>query len=1130
MSILAWHALNQVREDVRSGTLTLAEFAADLNAVRTGDAPSVYRDPTEFFARTYPTFNMKVLVRDVLQRLAGVGGKPVIRIQVAYGGGKTHSEIALLHLAEHGGELRHVPAVREFIDFADLREVPKARVALLPLDKFDVKDGLVVYGPDGRTRRVKTPWGALAYQLAGDAGFARVAEHERDYVAPAEPLLVDLLRAPQVDGRAPLILMDETVWYYRGVVNAEPRRLGLLKDFFQVLLQAVGRVPNAALVASLIASQVEASDQTGTECLRALEDVFRRMEEVTEPVGRGDVAEVLRRRMFESVAGESERRPVIDAMLARMQRLPLRDTQKDQYSYDRLLTTFPFHPDLLDVLYQKWTQLPSFHRTRGALRLMAQALREQEGVDPSPLIGPHALLSRTEVLSSALGELINASEDQQVWTPILSGELEKARDVQRGFPSLKQREVEQAVVATFLHSQPTGQKADPPELYALLAHPDVDPAALGEGLKKWREISWFLSEDLDAWQLGTNPNLTHMHVRAMERLSEESIDDELRTRIQNARELAMADDGVQVHRLPQSPRDVGDSVDLHYVVLGPECAVEPGKPVPANVENYFDLITGPENRRTYRNSIIVLAPDLARLAGLRERVRRYLGWRAIEGGEEQRLLSDLQRKELTRRKLEAQNGLPEAVLATYSVLLAVDERGRVEAKSIPSGLGSPFERIKKLLAESERLLTDTLDPELLLPGSYLELWGKDETSKRVRDLMSAFAQFPRLPRLLRPRALLATLARAVREGQIVLRLRRPDGSAQTWWRNEPEAEILARPDLEVVPVGSAELASVPPELLAPGELDSLWSVGMDPLRLGDVRTYFDGQRAPRLASDDILRNAVRQAVQRGLVLARDGQASYLREDLPMGVTNDDLLLLPPPPALRSAEISPSGLPEAWSDGATTATAIWESLNRRRGSPIPWAVVRDALTEALSTRSVELAPGSDPWPATAAGASTIRLRLPARPEPPPDTPYVDPKELVSDQLQDIWTNSATTLRAIKEAIEAYRGTTLNDEAFERAAQAALNRGIIALAEDGRADAVTLSTRVRLPDITLFAEAQLNPRAIQDFADLVQDLIRTAPEIAFAFRISIAAEGPKPSGETIAALNELLGKVSRKWKLE
>ena len=105
MSVSPWHQLCTLREDVRSGTLTLAEFAADLNAVRTGDAPAVYRDPAMFFDRTYPTYRMKVLTRDVLLRLAGRGGRPVLQLQVAYGGGKTHTLIALLHLAERGATL-----------------------------------------------------------------------------------------------------------------------------------------------------------------------------------------------------------------------------------------------------------------------------------------------------------------------------------------------------------------------------------------------------------------------------------------------------------------------------------------------------------------------------------------------------------------------------------------------------------------------------------------------------------------------------------------------------------------------------------------------------------------------------------------------------------------------------------------------------------------------------------------------------------------------------------------------------------------------------------------------------------------------------------------------------------------
>jgi hypothetical protein len=159
-----WHQFCTLRDDVRTGALTLAEFAADLNGVRTGEAPPVCRKTAMSFVRTFPTWRMKLLARDVLLRLAGQGGKPVLQLQVAYGGGKTHTLIALLHLAEHGaqfsaGEAAGEGTVREFLTFAGLSEPPRTRVALLPFDKFDVKEGLEVYGGHDALGRAGLPTG-----------------------------------------------------------------------------------------------------------------------------------------------------------------------------------------------------------------------------------------------------------------------------------------------------------------------------------------------------------------------------------------------------------------------------------------------------------------------------------------------------------------------------------------------------------------------------------------------------------------------------------------------------------------------------------------------------------------------------------------------------------------------------------------------------------------------------------------------------------------------------------------------------------------------------------------------------------------------------------------------------------
>ena len=1132
MSIQPWHQICEIREDVREGELQLAEFAADMNDVRTGDAPLIYADASMFFDRTYPTFRMKEMTREVLNRLAGQGGKPVLRLQVAYGGGKTHTLITLLHLAERGQALGDHHTVKEFFTFAGISSPPLARVALLPCDKMDVNEGLEVYGPDGTTRRVRTLWGALAYQLAGDAGYVRLKSHDEDFTVPAEPLLVDLLRAPLQDGLGALVLVDEAVWYYRQAVLKDPRMLGAIKDFYQVLNQAVAKVDRAVMVASLIASNIEANDQTGTQCLGALEDVFQRIAEPVEPVTRDDVAEILRRRLFELVPGEAERRPIVDAIMTALHKLSLRDSQLDQDAYARWMNSYPFHPDLINVLYQKWTQISGFHRTRGALRLLAYALRDSKNWDRSPIISSSALLPAprgNEIgsdggLSSSLNELVEICDESEKWTPILIGELEKARHIQAGLPTLSSREVEGAVLGAFLHSQPTGQRAAQHELNVLLAHPEIDSAALEEGLRNWRDRSWFLVENPDVWQLGTTPNLTRMHVRAMDGLGEEEIDDELRKRIQAVSTLKIADPGVVPHALPKSPRDVGDDAQLHYLILGPECAVEPSKPLPGAVEAYFNQKASPDDPRTLRNNLVALAPDISRLAGLREQVRRWLGWSRLEKPEHLKLLTEHQRKLLPGKKQEATHNLPEAVVGAYNILVAVDENGNVASQPLRTSTvagGTPFERIKATLAEEERLVTTTLDPDLILPGSYFDLWGEGHTSRRVATLMEAFGQFPRLPRLLRPDSLYETLKRGVREGVIVLRLPRADGSSRTWWRISPDEDTLHRPELEVLPATNAELHHLEPELLRPEALDELWPTPSGPLELARLQAYFDGDRVPCLAKPDVLETALRDAVARGLLMARLESSSLYREPLPDGPLPLGLELLPSPKPLHGADLTPQALPGAWKQSSTDLKTIADALNTERGYTLPWSMLTQAVEQVLNLSLLELAPDSGDWPCSPVTADQVRLRVPEKIELSPQTVLHAMRYAAS---------GTPTLRAIKEAIETqfFGGREVPAELFSQQAQAAIQAGQLEKVDTSPTTDL-LSVRVRQPAKVLFAEAIFDGIALEKLADRVAELYSIAPELAYAFRVSLTAEGTPPDEETLKRLNELLNEIQDGWQL-
>jgi hypothetical protein len=1122
MATQPWYQLCILREDVRSGKLTMDEFAADLNDARTKSAPAVYHDPGMFFDRTFATHRMKNLAANVLKRLDGDVGTPVMRLQVAYGGGKTHTLIALLHLAEHGQALADNSTVKAFLTFAGLTAAPQARVALLPGDKIDVKEGLVVFGPNGQTRSVRTLWGALAYQLAGDSGYARLKAHDEDFTVPAEPLLVDLLREPQKDGLGSLVLVDEAVWYYRGLVNSDPRMLGTLKDFYQVLTQAITKVDRAVMVASLIASHIEANDATGTQCLAALEEIFGRIAEPVEPVTRDDVAEILRRRLFASFpTGQAERQPAVDGMMAALNKLPLSENQRDQATYDRFIDSYPFHPELINVLYQKWTQMDNFQRTRGALRLLATALREAEGHDPAPVVGPGVLLrfqgepGRSE-LSPALSELVEILSESHKWLASLTGELDKARTIQASLPTMTYREVEQAVIGTFLHSQPIGQRAMPAELLALLAHPDVDAAAIEEGLRKWRERSWFLVENPDVWQLGTVPNLTHMHYQAKNGVSEPEIGDELRKRIKAIPELKSADPGVEVHVLPQSPRDIDDNLRLHYLVLEPACAVTLGQSLPQAAEAYFNEKAGP---RIYRNNILALAPEASRVAGLREQVRNWLGWARLERPETIKLLTDEQKRLLPGEKRKTTANLPEFVVGAYNILLSVNENNEIEAQTLPGSVGGhPFERIKSILAEEERLVTFVLDPDLILPGSYLELWGEEQSSQRVSALMEAFGQFPRLPRLLRPESLYDTLKHGVQEGVLVLRRPRPDGTAQTWWHSMPDDDTLRRGDMEVLPASSAALHDLPATLLKPGALVDLWPTESGPLKLEQAHSYFDGVRAPRLIDDDVLETAVRKAVEQGLLMARiDGSNLYL-EELPSGALAQQTELHPPPPHIGGGRLTAQLLPEVWHDGKARLSDMVKALSSEFGYDIPWTLIKSAVNEALSLPLFEIAEGS--WPCSPAAADEVVFQFIEKITITPD--------MVVQALN--YTDSHTpSLSSVKEAIEQYflNGRVAPDEDFWKSVTSAVDGGSLTALDAWNAG--ELSIRVRRPDTVLFGETKLDTLGLERLAEQADDLYLIAQDMNVTFKVSLTLEGQAPDEDTLQRLNEVLEKIQAGWRL-
>lgn len=1008
-----WHKVLTLREDLRSGELPMHLFAADLYEVliQSGKRP-IYEDPEQFFALTFPTYNLRRLVRDVVLRVAGRNDKAVRQLELTYGGGKTHTLITLNHLVADPAHLPNLPAVAEFRE-AIGENLPQARVAGLCFDKLDVEKGMAVKDPSGQSRVLKHPWSILAWQLAGAAGLqllhAEGLAEERES-APAENLLTELLEMPVKTGLGVLILMDEVLMFVREKVAMDSRWRDRMIHFFQYLTQAATKVDRCCMVVSLLASDPRKSDALGRELQGALYDIFQRQrEEAVEPVVKEDVAEVLRRRFFtpQSLQNRNLFRPHVQAALKGIFAMDEQTARQGAEAEERYLQSYPFHPNLTEVFYTKWTSLDRFQKTRGILRTFALALREAEQWDPDPLIGPGVFLTApTQAgLSEALRELVTVADTeehdghQQAWTGILDGEIGRAREIQKESVGVSFRELEKAVMAVFLHSQPIGMQAQARDLLVMLGSTRADRIDLEKGLIRWAQVSFWLDDRYTGsddgklsgvWRLGNRPNLTQMHAVAAGRISDTVVRARLLDEISKVKSLTTGAStlGVKVHTLPAQPRDIEDDGLFHYAVLGIDAASDSGKPNPVAVR-FLEETTGPDKPRVFRNAVLLLAPSRDGVEVATARVRDYLAWEQVRADlkeQERNGHLDVVRMETLSNQLNTARGrIAESIRHAWSTVVTLSEQKTVQAFKIIVTDEHHFQIIKN--DRRSRIQESAVTAEALLPDGPYNLWRDGETVRRVKDLAGAFAQQPHLPKMLKAQAILETLVDGCVQGTFVLRLTRPDRSFRSWWHARPDGESLLDPALELVLPEAAKLATIPPDLLVPGRLSNLWKG--DTLTVQEMTAYFNGSNTIQVqrecyqesipipgAAVEVIHEAVHMAVEQGRLWLINGPSSLLAEPVLEGMLGYLAMLRSPPASIPAAEILPGNLPDAWKDGMARASAIATFLSLRENHALPWKTVRDVITAALSSRFLELDEKSGDWPCDYAAANQVKLKVPS----------------------------------------------------------------------------------------------------------------------------------------------------------
>ena len=792
-----WHEVVEIREDLKTGKLTLDAFAADLNDVllQRGNR-RVYEDPEEFFKLTYPTHNLRELTREVAERLAGESDKALRQLELTYGGGKTHTLITLYHLFGAAASLPDVPAVEEFRSHID-RALPATRVAAVPFDYLDTKLGMDVPAPGGGpTRKLIEPWSIIAYQLAGEEGLQMLSgstDEERSE-PPATNTLIDILEAPQKDGHATLVLLDEVLMYVQSKVAADRTQESALVNFFQCLTQAATKVDTCCIVASILASDVQVYNKLGKQLERDIATIFRRkQDESVRPVEKQDIAEVLRRRFFtlESTRDKESFRPHVTAALKGIQAIDEDTKKRGAEAEEQYLKSYPFHPGVTEAFYEKWTNLEGFQRARGVLRIMALSIREAAKWDQSPLVATNAFLSPpgTDELSPAASELANIAMQEefegrrQNWSGILEGELERARSIQEPYTGLTGREIEQALMGIFLHSQPKGHNAPHATIIRLTGHTRPDQIELNRALKELTRTSWFLDEEYfpDArdtlprkWRLGSKPNLTQLHHEARSRV-EDMVEPRLRREIEKCTSLKRDANGAgaRVHMLPAKPGDVKDDGAFHYVVLGPEAASAPGQPSELAQRFLFETTTA-DRPRVNKNAVVLAVPTPTGLDQARSSIRDYLAWEEVGSMLKDQDTDPLRDQRLSTSKKAAKEKIVDAVKGAYTVAVTVGRDGAAEAIKVPIADSSLFKQIKN--HEGLRIKESAVTPDSLLPDGPYDLWREDEESRPVVHIAEAFAQQPDLPKMLRPEAVYDTIKLGCEQGSFVLRLPRPDGT------------------------------------------------------------------------------------------------------------------------------------------------------------------------------------------------------------------------------------------------------------------------------------------------------------------------------------------------------------------
>ena len=634
----------QPQESILQGTFNPEVFAAALGPViqyyRDGESTidSVYTDAKLFLSQaTYPTEGLKQTLSSVFQRISGDQSAPsILRLETAFGGGKTHILIACTHIAYLGKDL--AKEARPFLDVKFLPEPHSVSVVGIPGDEIPVNktkgDRLIPY----------TLWGELAYQIGGKELYQKVKTDAESFAAPGKHFLESVL-----GGKKALIMLDELAQY---ATRLEAARPGKGADQLAAFLMALDGYAKTHAGISVIVTFAGASDAFAkqTERLTKLLDemgngkmqqddaaalaeraskgtlsVLMRDATAVTPVQANEIASVLAKRLFVSIdkkAASEVAKAYADVYERNLSMLP--EAAANVRFHERMTDTYPFHPTLIDFLNHKLALAPNFQGTRGVLRILAMTVRSlwQKKISIPLIHVSHIDLKNSAIADELLGRTGNSdlrpvlnADIGSVETANLKGGMSNAQLADERNPHPDRIPFYEMTWKTvFLNSLVGRTEGKQSKVFGVsqqdavfqLATPLLAPSQIITALDEISESAFYLRCEDGKYFAHTEPTINSILARIRQNISEQQVQQKLKVvsgrLISDYRMFKVEQD---VHY----PQDIADSHEK------PTVAVISLNAEDVNIDDMFQT-KGDNAARTRQNTILLLVPKTANVIGV----------------------------------------------------------------------------------------------------------------------------------------------------------------------------------------------------------------------------------------------------------------------------------------------------------------------------------------------------------------------------------------------------------------------------------------------------------------------------------------------------------------------------------